>query len=134
VGLFFAAFGVRIGLMGSTIIPQGIEGRFDADDAVFGIKSSYPIYRRGGLLSLFTDGITLGRNMMVNTKYIGADWYNETLAHERAHIYQQKIMGSFNFYKRTLYEYIINPGYWNDPYHNPACLEYWADQYMKLTP
>jgi hypothetical protein len=43
-------------------------------------------------------------------------------------------MGSFNFYKRTLYEYLINPGYWNDPYNNPNCLEYWADQYMYLTP
>ena len=132
--------GFRIGLMGSTIIPPGIEGRFDADDAAFGIKSSYPIYRRGGFLKFITPGITLGRNMMVDTKYLNSTdpkwqkFYYETLAHERAHIYQQKVMGSFNFYKRILYEYIINPGYRNNPYGNPNCLDYWADQYMYLTP
>jgi len=132
--------GLRIGLMGSTIIPPGVKERFAADDAAMGIKSNYPIYRRGGLLKFFTPGITLGRNIMVDTKYLNSTdprwraFYYESLAHERAHIYQQKVMGSFNFYKRTLYEYIINPGYWNDPYNNPACLEYWADQYMKLTP
>lgn len=42
-------------------------------------------------------------------------------------------MGSFNFYKRTLYEYLINPGYSNNPYSNPNYLKYWADQYMRLT-
>ena len=142
---FGAAFGVgmaglRIGLMGTTIIPPGIEGRFDADDAAMGIKSSYPVYRRGGLIGLFVPGITLGRNMMVNTKYLyssndkDVDFYYKTLAHERAHIYQQKIMGCFNFYLRTLYEYVISPGYWNDPYNNPKCLEYWANQYATLTP
>jgi len=128
--------GVRIGLMGSTILPSGARERFAADDAAFGIKNDYPIYRRGGLLRYFTPGITLGRNMMVDTRYMKSDpaWYDEALAHERAHIYQQKIMGSFNFYKRTLYEYLINPGYSNNPYSNPNCLEYWADQYMLLTP
>jgi len=126
--------GLRIGLMGSTIIPPGIEGRFDADDAAFGIKSSYPVYRRGGIMRYFTPGITLGRNMMVDNRYAGTDWYKETLAHERAHIYQQKIMGSFNFYKRILYEYLINPGYSPSLYYNPSSLEYWANQYMYLTP
>jgi RHS repeat-associated protein len=132
--------GLRIGLMGSTIIPPGLGGRFDADDAAFGIKSTYPIYRRGGLMKYFTPGITLGRNMMVDTRYLNSKnpnavkWYHETLAHERAHIYQQKIMGGFNFYKRILYEYLINPGYSNNPYGNPNCLDYWADQYMYLTP
>ena len=24
-------------------------------------------------------------------------------------------------------------GYWNNPYNNPKCLEYWADSYMELT-
>ncbi|MGC3977356.1 MAG: RHS repeat-associated core domain-containing protein [Paludibacteraceae bacterium] len=117
--------GVRIGLMGSTILPSGARERFAADDAAFGIKNDYPIYRRGGLLRYFTPGITLGRNMMVDTRYMKSDpaWYDEALAHERAHIYQQKIMGSFNFYKRTLYEYLINPGYSNNPYSNPNCLE-----------
>ena len=52
---------------------------------------------------------------------------------KRAHIYQQKVMGSFNFYKRTLYEYLINPGYSPQLYTNPTSLEYWADQYMFLT-
>ncbi|MDR1090409.1 MAG: FG-GAP-like repeat-containing protein [Prevotella sp.] len=128
--------GVRIGLMGSAIVPLGVKERFAADDAAFGIKNSYPIYRRGGLLRYFTSGITLGRNMMVDAKYIKDDpsWYHETLAHERAHIYQQKIMGSFNFYKRILYEYLINPGYSNNPYVNPNCLDYWADEYARLTP
>ena len=107
--------------------------------AAMGIKSSYLVYRRGGLIGLFVPGITLGRNMMVNTKYLyssndkDVDFYYKTLAHERAHIYQQKIMGCFNFYLRTLYEYVISPGYWNDPYNNPKCLEYWADMYMKLS-
>ncbi|MDL2257411.1 hypothetical protein LJC06_04320, partial [Bacteroidales bacterium OttesenSCG-928-I14] len=132
--------GLRIGLMGSAIIPPGSRERFAADDAAFGIKNDYPVYRRGGIMRYFTPGITLGRNMMVDTRYLNSSnpkwraFYYETLAHERAHIYQQKIMGSFNFYKRTLYEYLINPGYLNDPYNNPNCLEYWADQYMKLTP
>ena len=77
--------------------------------------------------------------MMVNTKYLYSSnkehnkFYYNTLAHERAHVYQQKIMGRFNFYLRTLYEYVISPGYWNDPYNNPKCLEYWADMYMKLS-
>ena len=30
----------------------------------------------------------------------------------------------FNFYLKTLYEYLISPGYWNNPYNNPKCLEY----------
>ena len=128
--------GFRISLMGTTIIPPDIEGRFDADDAAMDIDSSYPVYRRGGLLKFITPGITLGRNMMVDVRYLTSDkeWYYEALAHERAHIYQQKIMGSLRFYLRTLYEYIINPGYSNNPYSNPNCLEYWADQYMRLTP
>jgi hypothetical protein len=73
--------------------------------------------------------------MMVDTRLSYEDYW-ETLAHERAHIYQQKIMGSFNFYKRTLYEYLINPGYSPDLYYNPIhnSLEYWANQYMYLTP
>ena len=71
---------------------------------------------------------------MVDTRLSPED-YRQTLAHERAHIYQQKIMGSFNFYKRTLYEYLINPGYAGyAPYYNPNCLEFWADKYMYLTP
>ena len=132
--------GLKIGLMGSTILPSGARARFAADDAAFGIKNNYPIYRRGGIMRYFTPGITLGRNMMVDTRYLNSQnasdrqFYYETLAHERAHIYQQKIMGSFNFYKRTLYEYLINPGYSNNPYGNPNCLDYWADQYMNLTP
>ena len=86
-----------------------------------------------------TTKITLGRNMMVDTRYLNSNnpdavkFYYETLAHERAHIYQQKVMGSFNFYKRTLYEYLINPGYSPQLYTNPTSLEYWADQYMFLT-
>ncbi len=128
--------GLRIGLMGSIIIPLGVKERFAADDAAYGIKSSYPVYRRGGLLTLFTPGIALGRSMMVDSRFIEKDpgWYHETLAHERAHIYQQRIMGKFNFYKRVLYEYLINPGYSNNPYRNPNCLDYWANQYMYLTP
>jgi RHS repeat-associated protein len=128
--------GFRIGLMGSTIVPPGARERFAADDAAFGIKNDYPVYRRGGIMRYFTPGITLGRNMMVDTRYMKSDpaWYNETLAHERAHIYQQKIMGSFNFYKRTLYEYLINPGYSPSLYYNSNSLEYWANQYMYLTP
>lgn len=53
-------------------------------------------------------------------------------------------MGSFNFYKRVLYEYLIKPGYtlteyapglWDyKPYVDPSCLDYWANQYMNLTP
>lgn len=133
--------GIRIGLMGTTIIPPGIEGRFDADDAAMGIKSTYPIYRRGGLLKLFVPGITLGRNMMVDTRFLKSDYkdlqseYYKMLAHERAHIYQQKIMGRIRFYLRVLYEYLISPGYKNDkPYVNSNCLDFWADQYMLLTP
>ncbi len=127
--------GLRIGLMGSTIIPPGIEGRFDADDAAFGIKSGYPVYRRGGgLLSLFTEGITLGRHMMVNAQDVNSNWYRETLAHERYHVYQQKLMGSFKFYARTLYEYLISPGYSIDLYYTPGTLEYDAQQYMYSKP
>ena len=133
--------GLRIGLMGTTIIPPGIEGRFDADDNAMGIRNTYPVYRRGGLLANFVSGITLGRNMMAKARLLYSDdrdkqaLYFETLAHERAHIYQQRILGRLGFYLRTLYEYIINPGYRNNkPYKDPNCLEYWADQYMKLTP
>ncbi|MBQ3624609.1 MAG: hypothetical protein II950_04210 [Prevotella sp.] len=73
--------------------------------------------------------------VMVNSKFLkkDIDYYKDLLSHERAHVYQQKIMGRFNFYLRTLYEYVISPGYWNDPYNNPKCLEYWADMYMKLS-
>ena len=73
--------------------------------------------------------------MMVNSKYLkeNIDIYKDLLSHERAHIYQQKLMGPLNFYLRTLYEYVIKPGYWNNPYDNPDCLEYWADEYMRLT-
>ena len=133
--------GLRIGLMGTTIVPPGIEGRFDADDNAMGIRITYPVYRRGGLLRNWVPGITIGRNMMVDTRFLNSDsksmqsQYYEILAHERAHVYQQKILGRAGFYLRTMYEYLINPGYSNNkPYNNPNCLEYWAEQYMKLTP
>jgi hypothetical protein len=41
--------------------------------------------------------------MMADTRYLNSNatdkvkWYYQTLAHERAHIYQQKIMETFNF-------------------------------------
>ena len=133
--------GLRIGLMGTTIVPPGIEGRFDADDNAMGIRNTYPVYRRGGLLRNWVPGITIGRNMMVDTRFLNSDsknmqsQYYEILAHERAHVYQQKILGRTGFYLRTMYEYLINPGYSNNkPYNNPNCLEFWAEQYMKLTP
>ena len=131
---------VRIALMGTTIIPPGIQGRFDLDDKAYGIRSTYPVYRRGGILKWVVPGITLGRNMMVDSKYLNSKddsdvrYYNFLLAHERAHVYQQKLLGRFGFYLRTLYEYMIKPGYRNHPYKNENCLEYWADQYGYLTP
>ncbi len=133
--------GLRIGLMGSINLPPGARERFADDDAAFGIKNSYPRYRRGGLLKFFTPAITLGRDMMVNIKYLNSkdprevQWYHGTLAHERSHVFQQKVIGGFNFYKRTLYEYIIDPGYsGNKTYYDDRCLDYWADQYEYLTP
>jgi len=93
-----------------------------------------------GILKWVVPGITLGRNMMVDSKYLNSKddsdvwYYNFLLAHERAHVYQQKLLGRFGFYLRTLYEYMIKPGYRNHPYKNENCLEYWADQYGYLTP
>lgn len=129
---------IRIGMLGATIIPPGIkEGRFDADDAAMGIRNTFPVYRRGGLFGLFTSGITLGRHMMVKTTFLNSQnpneqsWYFSALAHERAHVYQQKRMGKFSFYMQILYEYLIDPGYSNDKtYIDPRCLDYEADQYM----
>ena len=57
-----------------------------------------------------------------------------TLAHERAHIYQQQIMGFANFYGEIIKNYTFWPGYSPKLYENPPYLDYWADQYMNLTP
>ena len=44
-------------------------------------------------------------------------------------------MGRIRFYLRVLYEYLISPSYKNDkPYVNSNCLDFWADQYMLLSP
>lgn len=123
---------INIAFMGSAIVPEGVDKRFRQDDAAYNIKNgSLPVYRRGGLFNLFTPGITLGRNLLVNPKQTN---YNGTLAHERGHYYQQHSMGFANFYGRIFKEYYIEPGYSADLYKNPAYLDYWADMYEKLTP
>ena len=139
IGAGFSAgmAGLKIGLMGTTIVPKNVNKRFAMDDRVYGInRYNRPCYRRGGLLKHFTPAITIGNNMMVDVKYKKFDpaWYRFTLAHERAHIYQQMEMGTFNFYKRILKEYIINPGYSLELYTDSNYLDYWADQYAKFTP
>ena len=35
----------------------------DSISAAMGIKSSYPVYRRGGLIGLFVSGKTLGKDL-----------------------------------------------------------------------
>jgi hypothetical protein len=77
------------------------------DSSVFGNEGIKPIYRSGGILSLFgVTGISWGR-----TAYANKNLYNDELSlnaafiHEGTHWRQQQIYGFGNFYGKTVGNY-----------------------------
>ncbi len=107
-----------------------------AMDVIFGapykVEKSYGaegLYRGGGLSTLLMKGggITLGRNMYVNSR----NDEEGTRFHENYHIQQQNQMGWANFYGRTIQEYsqygFFDP--MDNVYTTKGTLEYKADEY-----
>ena len=107
-----------------------------AMDVIFGapykVEKSYGaegLYRGGGLSILLMKGggITLGRNMYVNSR----NDEEGTRFHENYHIQQQNQMGWANFYGRTIQEYsqygFFDP--MDNVYTTKGTLEYKADEY-----
>ena len=115
--------GIRIGLMGTTFIP---------DLNIYENLSDYgQIYRRGSIFMPRGSGITLGNNVSVKfTKDI--DYNRYLLQHEIGHLFQINEMGLSKFYGTIAKEYIrhlFSKGGFYSVYTTPGTLDYAADQY-----
>jgi len=85
-----------------------------------------PVYRSGGVYSLFTDrGIALGRNLLVQ------DRRDETFIHETAHFYQQNNYGVGTFLRKGLVEQYMNSFQGVRVYSLPGYQE-WAAEQLRL--
>jgi hypothetical protein len=89
---------------------------------LMGIRGEKPVFRSGGLASLFGGGgISWGRTAWANRRNHDVD---RMFAHEAAHFDQQQRYGFANFYGRTIWEY-LSVGFHNS-YKTPGTLEFQA--------
>jgi hypothetical protein len=103
------AIGGAIGGASSSILNIAAFGgamQFD-DSYIRHPKGEGPIYRKGGIASLFSGaGINWGRTAWVNGRLYEGNDLNAALLHEGTHWWQQKIDGFGTFYGRTAKNYI----------------------------
>jgi hypothetical protein len=108
------AAGVKIVLLGPASPPPP---EIEQANRARGLGTYGPVYRSGGIVGLFKEGMVWGRNLMVK---VGSNLWK----HETAHYYQQLRIGYTTFYGRIGIE-AIKYGY-PDVYTVPGTLEYEA--------
>jgi RHS repeat-associated protein len=131
---------INIAILGPPIRPNGeAKTHLQRLEQISGRKilsgPSSPVFRAGGLLSLFVEGFTAGRSIMVPSKTFGFDEEN-TWVHEPMHYFQQMDQGYGGQLWHGMKEqwfgkiiYFFNHGNFKyDAYNDPGTNEYGADK------
>ena len=116
---------VRTGLMDAiTGTPRKIEG----------IDTQGGVFRKGGLFSLImkkfgVKGMTIGKNMWVDSVEPSKSNINHLFYHELAHVNQQTNMGWAAFYGKYIMEWLTSSIRKENMYTTPGYLDYAAEHY-----
>jgi len=125
-----AIYGAELGsarnlLMGPAYIPDAeTYGEFDPEYKA--------VFRKGSFLTPKGSGGAFGRHLLIKREG-HVDYDRFVMNHEHIHLEDMKEMGYFKFYLRTVYQYLINPGF-RDVYITKNTLEYNAEYgaFLKL--
>jgi len=99
-----------------------------------GMGKYKPVYRSGGIWSMFTDrGIALGRNLVIPKSRLFGIRTDYTFIHETVHYYQQLYSGYASFLGRGMWEQWVLQGILGQKvYTTPGYQEWIANQLFNL--